>query len=84
MAARPSYSRMMLWYFASWLRRNASMTVPICLYVSSSLSRRGLKVVKPAASCPRFCRSNSMRGISRDTHSAPAAGAMREGVGLSK
>jgi hypothetical protein len=25
------------------------MTVPICLYVSISLSRRGLNVVKPAA-----------------------------------
>ena len=38
-------------------------------------------MVKPAASWPRFCRSSSIRGISRETCSGPDGGASGEVAG---
>src|SRR5438067_4649711 len=72
---------MMLSALAGWLSRNASMTVPICLYVSRICSRSGLNVVNPAASCPRFCRSRRIRGISRETSSGPPSNVKEDALG---
>ncbi len=57
--------------------RKTSLTEPVSLWVSISWLRRGLYVVNPAASWPRFWTSSKMRGISRDTSS----GSLHSGLG---